>query len=573
MLKTLGLFLLLTFFWQATVCADEERKAYTAMDVIHPIVKALPAPDFYPQLGRVEMGVQTASEEAREHVLQGVSLINATWDFEAYRHFCEALKKDPDCLMAYWGATVSLGSGIPEFRGQWAAASSLMLDAMGAKDEAGEFIYPEYERDHAACAGILLTDGPAKASPLYEEMTRKYKNDLQSGLMSALLIKDGYDGFGSANEGQRRAEDLITALLKKHPDHPSVLSTYLLIHSEAPNKDERVRSLILPFARKLTRLSKNFGTHLQLRAFMEWRAGNHLISEQMAEQAELFYLVHMDKHGLTIADCEKWIVSRIQRCVSMAQRGEFSQAVELAKKLSVTPIDPGRSASLGGTIWLWDGRTLAARLYLANGAEGDVKKAMESLPTEDQEKPYTGLTLSSEFIKGMRIFGERLRLINAGVPDKADALAKQQQDLILKLSQRRDEALVSKAISEWYRSVRALTIWDFEAKGRAAMRRHGNDKKSAYNWYSSANDRQTLPNLSRVPLIAYPMELLVAEYFMSQENLDDAAARIEKALEMFPNHLPSLKLYETCLRKQGKTELADRAKAQIEYTQKPPVKE
>jgi len=537
MLKTLGLFLLLNVLWQSSLVA-EKREVFTAMDVIHPIVKALPAPDFYPQLGRVEMGVQTSSDEAREHVIQGVSLINATWDFEAYRHFCEALKKDPDCLMAYWGATLSLGSGIPEFRRQWAAASSLMLDAMGAKDDMGEFVYPEYERDHAACVGILLTDGPVNASPLYEEMRRKYKNDLQAGLMSALLIKDGYDDFGDANVGQLKAEKLITDLLKENPDHPSVLNFYLLIHSEVPNKNERVRNLILPFARKLTRVSQNFGTFLQIRAFLEWRAGNHYISEQMAEQAEQFYLIHMDKHGLTIADCEKWIISRIQRCVSMVQRGEFSQAIELAKKLSITMIDRSRFTSKGGTLWLWDGRTLAARLYLANGAEGDVKRAMESLPSAEQEKPYEGLTLSSEFIKGIRLYGERLRLINAGVPDKADA----------------------------------LTIWDFEAKGRGALRRFGNEKKSAYNWFSSANDRQKLPNLSRVPLVTYPMELLIAEYYVSQKKLENAVEVIQKGIEKFPNHLPSLKVYEECLRKLGETEMADRAKTQIEFIQKSPEK-
>ena len=85
-----------------------ETKVFSINSVIAPQVTGLTEPETYPSSVGVTMGVSSPSEKAREHVKQGFSLIHAQWDFEAYRHFCAAIKEDKECLLAYCGVSLAL---------------------------------------------------------------------------------------------------------------------------------------------------------------------------------------------------------------------------------------------------------------------------------------------------------------------------------------------------------------------------------------------------------------------------------------------------------------------------------
>ena len=68
-------------------------KAFTLDQVIHPRVTKMRVPISRAEVVGIQMTVSSPSAKAREHVLQGFAMIHAQWDFEAYRHFCTALKK------------------------------------------------------------------------------------------------------------------------------------------------------------------------------------------------------------------------------------------------------------------------------------------------------------------------------------------------------------------------------------------------------------------------------------------------------------------------------------------------
>ena len=67
--------------------AAKERKPFTIDQVIHPVVAALPAPEFYDPIVSIPMAISSRNNLAQRHVLQGMAYIQAAWDFEAYRHF------------------------------------------------------------------------------------------------------------------------------------------------------------------------------------------------------------------------------------------------------------------------------------------------------------------------------------------------------------------------------------------------------------------------------------------------------------------------------------------------------
>ena len=120
---------------------SKEARPFQVSDVIHPTVAELPVPEFNDRIVALRMAISTSSEDAEKHVLQGMALIHAAWDYEAYRHFCAAAELDPDCVMAYWGIVLSLASPNHEFLPQRVAAIDRMLalvEALGARLDGGE---------------------------------------------------------------------------------------------------------------------------------------------------------------------------------------------------------------------------------------------------------------------------------------------------------------------------------------------------------------------------------------------------------------------------------------------------
>ena len=110
----------------------EARTVYpfSVEQVIHPVVAKLPPPDFFEEIISIPMAISSPSALASKHVLQGLAHIQAAWDFEAYRHFCEALKLDPDCMMAYWGIGLALAAPNNEFTQQRQVAVQHAIDQL-----------------------------------------------------------------------------------------------------------------------------------------------------------------------------------------------------------------------------------------------------------------------------------------------------------------------------------------------------------------------------------------------------------------------------------------------------------
>jgi len=112
---------------------EPRKESFVIEDVIHPVIAALPTPEFHEGIVSTPSAVTARNEAAQRHVQQGIALIQAAWDFEAYRHFCEAVRADPECLMAYWGIGLALAAPNNEFMMQRMRAVERMLDLMEAE--------------------------------------------------------------------------------------------------------------------------------------------------------------------------------------------------------------------------------------------------------------------------------------------------------------------------------------------------------------------------------------------------------------------------------------------------------
>ena len=218
--------------------------------VIHPVVADLPPPDFYGEIVTEQMAISSKSEAAQKHVLQGIALIHAAWDFEAYRHFCEAVKLDPDCLMAYWGIGLALAAPNNEFAVQRMAAVDRMLDLLEAHGKD----LPKMEQEYALCLALLFSSAAGQAADAFQELAERYPKNLLAGLLATYLQRDGYTEFGDPLYGQECAIARMRQYLVAHPDNLTVLEFWAMLHTEAPDADGNLRKEVLPYVRKIVRL-------------------------------------------------------------------------------------------------------------------------------------------------------------------------------------------------------------------------------------------------------------------------------------------------------------------------------
>ena len=556
----------LVFLSTGLLVLGEKEVKYVPEDVVHPSLRELKAPQFYEGVTGVVMPVVTSSDLAKKHFLEGVGLMNSAWDYEAYRHFCAAIQEDPECLMAYWGAALTLGGGLPEFAKELEAASAMMVQLMQAKmeGEEEEFVFPQYERDHVAAAGVLLTRGPLAARPLYVTLSSRYSNDLQAALMMALVHKEGYDEGGDAEAAQAVAEGVLNQLLEENPQNDSVMMASLLVKAEVPNEDDRVRKELVPLARKLVEQSGGFGPHLNALAFLEWRAGNMPASEAAAAKGMNFFFDYISTNQVQVVDCDKFFIAGIQRAVSQACQGKQAEALKSAAELAAINVPVKRVQAPGAIVALWDARTLAARLVLKENSQTVGQKALDLLPRPADVKPFSGESLVPHFYQCVANYCELRKSVDEQDLDRAKVLDRGFPKIVEQLGNKRESALRTGTFVEWFNALKAVGVWSFEGKGELAMAQKGDRRGSALNWYAGANDRQTVTRGMRTPYILYPLELREAEFYFSQKDYTKCEEKLREGLVEFPNDLQSLELYERCLRMLGRADEAKTVKRQIQ---------
>lgn len=520
--------------------APPEELPFKVDFVIHPLVAKLPPPDFYGKLVAEQMAISSKSALAQKHVLQGMALIHAGWDFEAYRHFCEAVKVDPDCVMAYWGIGLSLAAPNNEFTAQRMVAVDRMLDLV---DALGDKL-PRMEQEYAMCLALLFSGGPGEAIAAFRNLAKNYPKNLQAGLLATYLQRDGYTEFGDPLYGQEQAIARMRQYREAYPDNLSVLSFWAMLHAEAPDAKDGLRKEVLPYVRKIVRLSPEFPPYQHLLGHFEWRCGNHRLAQMAFERASSLYSNYMKKHGLDYHSCEGWVRSRIYLATAFYSRGKFDEAVEIADTLRILRVEEDRLGSAGANMLLWEGNTLAARLYLARGQPGDMAKAIATFPGKDDKRLFKDRTLSIFYLEGLRQYLGGRQAIEEGNIEDAGHFLDAFEATLTRFRSLQGTARLSSSISEYVRAVTTLDVHVVEYRGLLALAGEAGGRRSAFNWFKAAVDRQIRPSRMLPPSIVYPLERRLGEYHMATHEYLKAAESYKAALVRRQNDLDCLLGYQ-----------------------------
>lgn len=531
---------------------------FQVTDVINPVVAELGDPAVDPNFGKDQLAISSSSAAASVQVAQGIARLNASWDFEAYRHFCAAAKKDPDCMMAYWGIAMSLAGSEHEFYDQREAALDRMLDLL----EAGQGV--EIEKAYVEATGRLLTGGVKDAGLTFQAISEKFPADIQSKLLSLFFLRDGFDSFGDARPGQVKARKGLQELLQKHPENLSVLSFWVSSQAEAPLDSDMLRDEVLPYARKLLRLKPNYPPFALMLAHVEARCGNASLGVEACLTAINLYDDYMKREKVTVFDCEGWVRAKVYLASLLATKGLYAESTVVSTELAAMKIPEARVFSPGAGMLLWEGRTIGARLAMGRSSKQEFDeglKMLKGLPEEEwyQEKSFVlGYRDSLAFYLGIR------KAIVAGDDEGAKVLYEQLIARAKIFESRKPLAAKTSSYSHWLRATNTLSIAAAELRGMLSEMEKGAMKMAAVNWYQAAAERQSRPTNLLPPAVDYPMELRLGNYYLSADDAKAAAKAFRNGLLIRPNHLQTLEGFRDALLKQGRQDDADAMAKRIE---------
>jgi len=521
--------------------------------VISPRVKALPEPAPAPIPQGITMAITSPDAKAQKHVLDGIANLHGGWDFEAYRHFCAALTLDPECLMAHWGVVVALIDPEPDLVPMRTAALARMVELVGRN--AGT----ELERSYAYGIAVFFNNGAAAASDAFRKVSEKFPNDPQLKLLAAAFGRSGYDDSGKPNPDQEKAESLLDGLLINEPDRPLYLYAFLTIRAEAPDlRGDLAR------ARRLCEVAPGYAPFLHLLGHYELRTGNIAQAVQAFAQAGEAYRLWMKSTGVTHADCPGWVKSECYRAAALAAKGDYANALAIAKTVGEIELPPERARSEGGQLLLWEGRTLAARLLMRRAQPGDNAMALTTLPKPEAQAVYGKRTHAVWFYQGLAFLLEARIKVEEGNLPEALAIAGAMTLHGEKMAENRDAAAAAGERSAWIRAFNALTVCASELRGAMAMAGPKADIGPAFNWYSAAIFRQTPPSMLMPPTVLLPMQVRLSEYYSAKGDTKAAVDTLIEAQGRNTNDIEILTRLQNALVKDNHADQATEVAKEIE---------
>ncbi len=513
-----------------SIAEEKEPPLSSVADAIPNSIILLNPPTMMEFARGVEMEVTANDEVSRQHVIQGLNHLHSGWEYEARRHFAEAMKGDANCLLAHWGMVMTMLSTSPDLADTRMAATDRMLYLVN--NEFGS----EHERDYAYCLIKFMEEGAEGAANAFRKISEKYPDDLQAAVFAALFSRGGYDLTGEATPLQVSSEKTLEVLVEKHPDNFLPLHTLLVMRGQAPDLKKS-----LELARKLTELQPNSPSAFHTLGHYEWRCGNHKRAAAAFGRASSSYMKWMRQNGVTVADCPEWVKAESYRVVALISTQDFNTAYAAAKQLAATKIPKDRPSADGTRLLLWEAKTLPARLLIHRGIEYSTEQAARALPKPEVLAAYRKHSLAYLWADGLRIALEAQKLSSRGQRNEARQAVDVLRKHIADMAQTQQMAAKSGEILQWQRAHKALKVLEADIRGRIAMFGSPDIRDAAFNWFSSATDLQKPEPLLYPPLILSPMAARLGDYYRSSNKPVEAAEAYRNALRMIPNDSHSLK--------------------------------
>jgi len=354
---------------------------------------AMPAPPKMTGIGTASIKITTKSPEAQVWFDQGLNLLHAFWDMEAYRAFREASRKDPDCAMAWWGIYNSLAQNPQEMADERAAALKKAIELMpGASDR---------EKYYLRSIQLLAEQGkgrPAWIAEL-EALISKYPDEIEAQLLLANSLSSAASSYlpdGRPREGKMYGRAILRNLLRTHPNHAAVHHYWIHAAENGPQAAEALES-----AEKLTQLAPNSGHMLHMPGHIYYRLGEYDKARAAFLASLEFDLKYMSDNKIHPINNWNYTHNLDYLVANSAEQGRFKEADKYARMLAEIPSDDTRLRSTGLGYMLYGGNTAVIRLRMRFGMWEAAAAELERLPGGSDSLPGKYRAAMMAYVKGM----------------------------------------------------------------------------------------------------------------------------------------------------------------------------
>jgi tetratricopeptide (TPR) repeat protein len=190
----------------------------------------------------------TANREAQAWFNEGMNLYHAFNHNEARDAFAKAAALDPGCALCEWGVALGLGGTL-----NYGVTPAESADALSHAQRAAKLVKPGDERAKGLIEAMLVrydkgASHEAEFGKAMDALARRYPaDDLVAGVAAEALM---IPGRGADAAGVARAEEIIKAMLARHPDDTAAIHYYIHASEFAGHPGEA-----LPYADRLAGLA------------------------------------------------------------------------------------------------------------------------------------------------------------------------------------------------------------------------------------------------------------------------------------------------------------------------------
>ena len=481
-------------------------------------VASLPAPLLMKNIGSSEIKITTKSETAQKYFNQGLNLLHAFWDVEAFRAFREAARLDENCAMAYWGIYNALGQNSQEMSEERTNALKKAVELMPQTSD--------HEQYYIRAISLLAEQGKGRAAWIgeMEALIDKYPQDVEAKLLLANSLSSPASSYlpdGRPREGKLYGQAILKNLLVTHPNHIAVHHYWIHAVENGPRPEEA-----LPSCEKLERLAPHSGHLLHMPGHIYYRLGQYEKARKAFLASLDFDLKYMKEQKIHPINNWNYTHNLDYLVANSAEEGRYKEAAQYAKMLAAVPTDDARLKSTGLGYLLYGGYTALTRLQMRFGLWDEaVKDAQVSL--KNSQNPQT---LSEKYQAGILNYLKGMSAVEKGNAEEAAKNARELEKVITELSTQK-----AQQASDWYfgYASRVLAVHLLDLRGSVLSIEGKHDE--AFKLLNEAIEKEKNLGYWEPPHYTRPVLESLGQAFVRAGKYDEAKTAFEKILKVRPN--------------------------------------
>ncbi len=305
----------------------------------------LPAPIRMTGIGNSHITIK-ANAEAQQWFDQGLSLYHDFWDYESARAFEEAIRKDPDCAMCYWGLALA-----EQFRGGAQAYARQALDeAVKLEHKAGKS-----DRLYIEAAQASFKADPGKpnegAVAIYRKLVKMEPHDIEARIFLSYALGDGFDDKGEPKPGEKEKISILEGILKDAPND-SAANHYWIHAMEPSNHPERA----IGSAALLASLAPSSGHMVHMPGHIYYRVGDYASADRWFTASTEVDERYMREQHVSVDDDWNYVHNLMYGIANLMEQGRLEAANALSDHLA------GARGQVSASLYIWSARDQITRV-------------------------------------------------------------------------------------------------------------------------------------------------------------------------------------------------------------------